>query len=100
MQTQPFVPTAENALDYFNKLNVAQTEITRLKAALAIAEANSAAKLGVPPIDFYSSRSTNAGVDALTVYNSMEPGRAKTEWYARNSAAIWAAKEAATGTVE
>jgi hypothetical protein len=94
------IPSAQNFADLTGRLNVAQNEITRLKAALAIAEANSACKLGVPPLDFYSSRPTNAGVDALTVYNSMEPGRAKTEFYARNSARIWAAKEATTGTVE
>jgi hypothetical protein len=94
------IPSAQNFVELNGRLNTATAEIVRLRAALAIAEANSAAKLGVPPIDFTSSRPTNAGVDALTVYNSMEPGRAKTEWYARNSAAIWAAKEAATGTVE
>jgi hypothetical protein len=94
------IHSAQNFADLNGRLNVAQNEITRLKAALAIAEANSACKLGVPPIDFTSTRHSGSGVDALTVYNSMEPGAAKTQFYARNSAKIWAAKEAATGTVE
>ena len=94
------IPSVQNFADLTGRLNVAQNEITRLRAALAIAEANSACKLGVPPIDFYSSRPTNAGVDALTVYSSMEAGPAKTDYYRRNQAAIWQAKEAATGTAE
>jgi hypothetical protein len=92
--------SAHNFADLNGRLNTATAEIVRLRAALAIAEANSAAKLGVPPIDFTSTRHSGSGVDALTVYNSMEPGPAKTQFYARNSARIWAAKEAATGTVD
>jgi hypothetical protein len=93
----PFIPNAENALDYFNKLNVANTTIALLRKQLASAELLSAANLGVLPILFTP---TDSSVDALTTYNQMEPGAAKTQFYARNSARIWAAKEAATGTVE
>ena len=94
------ISSAQSFADLTGRYNAAQNEITRLRAALAIAEANSACKLGVPPIDFYSSRPTNAGVDALTVYNSMEASPAKTAYYRANQSAIWAAKEATTGTVE
>jgi hypothetical protein len=94
------IPSAQNFADLNGRLNVAQNEITRLKAALVIAEANSAAKLGVPPIDFTSTRHSGSGVDALTVYNSMESGPAKTEYYRRHQGKIWAAKEANGGAAE
>ena len=97
MEIKPFVPSAANALEYFNKLTVANASIALLRKQLASAELLSAANLGVMPIQVTP---TDSSVDALTTYNQMEPGAAKSAYYARNSAKIWAAKEATTGTVE
>ena len=92
MQTQPFVASAENALNYFNALNVAQSEIARLKAALAKAEMNSAARLGVPPVDIYQANASVSG-DVAAVYAGMMAGPEKTAFYRKHAARLWAKVE-------
>ncbi len=91
----PFIPNAENALDLFKKLNAANSEITRLRAALSIAEMNSAARLGVPPVDF-SHLTGNVSRDIAAVYAGLV-GEERLAYYKKHSEALW--KRATVTTV-
>ncbi len=93
MQTQPFVPTAENALDYFNRLAVADKTIALLRKQLASAELLSAANLGVLPILFTPGGTTGSG-DVAETYANMPAGPEKTAYYARHASRLWAKAEA------
>ena len=98
MENSPFIPTAENALDYFNRLAVADKTIALLRKQLASAELLSAANLGVLPVVFARSAAIGSG-DILAQYGALE-GAARTAFFQKHKDAIWAAKEATTGTVE
>jgi hypothetical protein len=93
MQNEPFISSAENSLDLFKKLNFATGEIARLKAALAVAEMNSAARLGVPPVDIYQANASVSG-DVAAIYAGMMAGPEKSAFYRKNAARIWAKAEA------
>ena len=94
MQNEPFIPSAENSLDLFKKLNAATGEIARLKAALAVAEMNSAARLGVPPVDF-SHLTGNVSRDVAAVYAGLV-GEERLAYYKKHSEALWKRATGAT----
>ena len=90
MHTQPFVPSAQNALEFFTKLNAATAEIALLKSQLRSAELLSAANLGVHPVEF--TQATVSG-DVAAVYAGMMAGPEKTAFYRKHAARIWAKVE-------
>jgi hypothetical protein len=99
MENPAFIPSAANALDYFNRLNVANTTIALLRKQLASAELLSAANLGVLPILFTPGGATGSG-DVAETYANMPAGPARTAFYARHSSLLWAKAEANGGAAE
>ena len=90
MENSPFIPTAENALDYFNRLAVADKTIALLRKQLASAELLSAANLGVLPVVFAPAASSG---DVAETYANMPPGPARMAFYARHADRLWAKVE-------
>jgi hypothetical protein len=90
MENSPFIPTAENALDYFNRLAVADKTIALLRKQLASAELLSAANLGVMPIQFAPAAPSG---DVAETYANMPPGPARMAFYARHADRLWAKVE-------
>jgi hypothetical protein len=85
--------TPQNAVaDLVNRLATRDAEIVRLRAALSIAEMNSAARLGVPPVDIYQANASVSG-DVAAIYAGMMAGPEKSAFYRKNAARIWAKVE-------
>ena len=92
MENPAFIPSAQNFADLTGRYNIAQSEIARLKAALAKAEMNSACRLGVPPVDIYQANASVSG-DVAAVYAGMMAGPEKTAFYRKHAARLWAKVE-------
>ena len=83
----------QNAVaDLVNRLATRDAEIARLRAALSIAEMNSAARLGVPPVDF-SHLTGNVSRDVAAVYAGLV-GEERLAYYKKHSEAL---RKRATG---
>ena len=85
----------QNAVaDLVNRLATRDAEIARLRAALSIAEMNSAARLGVPPVDF-SHLTGNVSRDIAAVYAGLV-GEERLAYYKKHSEALWKRATGAT----
>ena len=85
----------QNAVaDLVNRLATRDAEIARLRAALSIAEMNSAARLGVPPVDF-SHLTGNVSRDVADVYAGLV-GEERLAYYKKHSEALWKRATGAT----
>jgi hypothetical protein len=85
----------QNAVaDLVNRLATRDAEIARLRAALSIAEMNSAARLGVPPVDF-SHLTGNVSRDVAAVYAGLV-GEERLAYYKKHSEALWKRATGAT----